>query len=147
MTVLQLEQEVLINKSVNETFQFFSDVANLERIMPPWLHFRVLSKPSFPMEVGTEIEYRLKLHGFPLGWVSRIIAWDPPHRFVDEQVRGPYRRWEHEHRFEPSGEGTIVRDLVRYAVLGGWVVDRLFVRRDIDRIFSFRRKKLLQILS
>ena len=99
------------------------------------------------MEVGTEIEYRLKLHGFPLGWKSRITAWDPPHRFVDEQIRGPYRRWEHEHRFEPSGEGTIVRDLVRYAVLGGWVVDRLFVRRDIDRIFSFRRKKLLQILS
>ncbi len=146
MTVFRLEHEVSVNRSVDDTFRFFADPANLERITPPWLRFRILSKPV-SLGAGVEITYRLRHRGFPMNWTSRITAWEPPHRFVDEQVRGPYRKWEHEHRFEPSREGTIVRDRVRYAVLGGRIVNRLLVRSDLDRIFVYRREKLLELLS
>ena len=87
------------------------------------------------------------MHGVPIRWQSEITAWDPPRRFVDEQRRGPYKLWVHEHRFQAKDGGTQVADDVRYAVLGGWLMERLFVRRDIERIFQFRRQKQLELFG
>lgn len=125
-----------------EVFRFFADPRNLESITPPILRFEILSSGHLEMRAGLRIEYRLRLHGWPLRWQSEITAWEPPHRFVDEQQRGPYRAWIHEHRFEERDGGTLVTDHVRYLVPGGALVDRLFVRPDLRRIFSYRRKKL-----
>jgi ligand-binding SRPBCC domain-containing protein len=98
------------------------------------------------MGEGTIIDYRLKLHGVPLRWRSEITGWDPPVKFVDEQRRGPYRHWIHEHTFESVGaRRTIVRDRVRYAVPGGRLVHRLFVAPDLERVFAYRAEKLNQI--
>jgi hypothetical protein len=94
---------------------------------------------------GTRIDYRLRLHGFSFSWRSEITVWDPPHRFVDEQVRGPYRLWRHEHTFEEKGGGTSVRDHVDYAVPGGLLVQKFVVGRDVMQIFDFRRRKLQEI--
>ena len=128
-------------------FPFFSDAQNLQVLTPPWLDFKILNPAPVAMRTGALIHYRLRIHGLPLRWVSEITVWNPPHCFVDEQRRGPYRRWIHEHRFEPCGPGTVCVDHVRYAVPGGRWVDKLFVKRDLDRIFDFRHEKLAALFA
>ncbi len=125
-----------------ELFPFFADAANLETITPPWLGFRILTSLPVTMRSGAEIDFRLKLHGVPIGWKTRITAWEPPRRFVDEQVRGPYRVWRHEHVFEPLDGGTLMTDRVEYAHFGGPLLERLLVRPDVERIFRWRRERL-----
>jgi ligand-binding SRPBCC domain-containing protein len=125
-----------------ELFPFFANAANLETITPPWLGFRILTPLPITMRSGAEIAYRLKLRGVPLGWRTRITAWEPPHRFVDEQVRGPYRVWRHEHVFQPLDDGTLMTDRVEYAHIGGPLVERVLVRPDVERIFRWRRTRL-----
>lgn len=128
-------------------FAFFADAFGLEALTPPWLNFHVLTPRPIEMAAGRLIDYRLKLHGVPLRWQSRIEVWEPPLRFVDAQVRGPYRRWHHEHRFEEVDGGTLCRDVVHYAVPGGWLIDALLVRPDLQRIFAYRQAKLRELLA
>jgi ligand-binding SRPBCC domain-containing protein len=147
MNVLERSQHLA--QPPGEAFAFFSDALNLERITPPWLRFRVTSPGPIEMGPGTLIEYRLRLHLVPVRWLTRIEAWEPGRRFVDAQVRGPYRIWEHTHTFEPDGDGTLMRDVVRYALpLGplGELARHAFVRRDLERIFDFRRDAVGQAL-
>ena len=128
-------------------FPFFSEARNLEQLTPAWLRFNVLTPDPIPMAVGTTIDYRISWRGLPLRWRSEITAWDPPHRFIDRQLRGPYRLWHHEHRFESRDGGTLVIDEVDYAVWGGSLVVALGVRRDIDRIFAYRGERLTQLFG
>ncbi len=132
-------------RPLGEVFPFFADAGNLDVITPPWLRFEILTPRPSALRVGVRIEYRLRLRGLPLRWQSEITAWQPPHRFVDEQRRGPYRTWIHEHTFEEHGGGTLVRDRVQYAVFGGELVERLFVRRDLAKIFAYRQRRLGEI--
>jgi ligand-binding SRPBCC domain-containing protein len=134
----RLLSSVRLDAPLDEVFPFFADPRNLEALTPPWLRFEIRTPSPIEMRAGTLIDYRLRVHGLPLRWRSEITTWDPPHLFVDEQRRGPYRFWRHEHRFAVDGAGTLVEDDVTYAVLGGPLVERLFVRRDLDRIFRFR---------
>jgi ligand-binding SRPBCC domain-containing protein len=137
-----IERAQRVPVPVERAFEFFCNVHNLEAVTPPWLHFRVLTPGPIEMRPGTLIECRLRLHGVPLRWLTRIEEWEPDRRFVDVQVSGPYREWRHTHTFEPAGHGgAIVRDQVRYALpLGplGALAHVLFVRRDLERIFDFR---------
>ena len=126
-------------------FPFFSDASNLQRITPPWLNFEVTSPTPIEMKTGQIIDYRLKVRGIPVRWRSEITEWQPPYRFVDEQIRGPYKVWHHEHRFVEQGAKTICEDRVLYAVWGGPLVNRLLVEPDVKRIFEYRRKRLLEI--
>jgi ligand-binding SRPBCC domain-containing protein len=142
-----LETELWLPRPREEVFAFFADAVNLELITPPWLRFQILSPLPIAMRQGALIDYRLRLRGVPLGWQTQISVWEPPLRFVDAQLRGPYRRWVHEHLFEESDGGTLCRDRVEYAVPGGWLVERLLVRPDLDRIFAYRRERLKKILS
>jgi len=140
-----LHVELWLPRPRHEVFPFFADAQNLESLAPPWLNFEVLTPAPIKMRPGTLIDYKLRMRGIPLRWQSEISTWEPPFRFIDEQRRGPYRRWIHEHSFEERDGGTLCRDRVRYAVFGGWLVERLFVRRDVERIFAFRRERLLEI--
>jgi ligand-binding SRPBCC domain-containing protein len=142
-----LNSEIWLPRPLEEVFAFFADAGNLQTLTPEWLDFTILTPRPIQMRAGTVIDYRLRLRGIPIRWRSEITAWEPPHRFVDEQRRGPYRLWVHEHRFETRDGGTQVADLVRYAVPGGRLVDWLFVRRDVERIFQFRREKLLALFG
>jgi ligand-binding SRPBCC domain-containing protein len=142
VTVRTLKREQLLPAPPDEVFDFFSDAHNLAAITPPWLHFRVVTAAPIAMRPGTLIEYRLRLHRLPVNWLTRIESWLPGRRFEDRQVRGPYRLWHHTHTFEPCDGGTRVRDLVRYAMpLGplGRLAHAAVVRRDLERIFDFRR--------
>lgn len=145
-----LDREQLVPRPVDEVFEFFSAARNLERLTPLWLRFEVLTPEPIQMRAGTRIEYRLRLHGLPLRWVSRIERWEPRRAFVDRQIRGPYRLWHHTHQFEPHDGGTLVRDYVRYALpLGplGEIAHGLVVQRDLERIFAFRHNAIAELLS
>lgn len=128
----------------SEVFAFFADAHNLEQITPPWLRFQVLTPRPIAMRKGALIDYQLRLHGFPLRWRTEIGAWEPPFRFIDQQLRGPYRYWIHEHTFYDEGAHTLMRDQVDYAVPGGALAHRLFVRRDVTRIFDYRRRVMIE---
>jgi ligand-binding SRPBCC domain-containing protein len=143
----RLERTQRFARPIEEVFAFFCDPGNLARITPARLRFRIVERPDGPLFEGAEIEYRIRVRGIPVSWRSRITAWEPPHRFVDEQIRGPYRTWIHEHLFERDGDGTLVRDRVRYGVPGGSLIDRLLVRPDLERIFDFRRERLGALLG
>ena len=147
MRVFTLQNEVWLPRPIGEVFEFFADAHNLETITPPLLRFEVLTPAPILMETGTLIDYKLRLRGIPMKWQSEITAWEPPHRFVDEQRRGPYSMWVHEHTFEEKDGGTLARDHVSYAVPGGTLVNRLFVARDVRKIFDYRTERLLEALG
>ena len=144
MRVHVLEREQRLAAPPEAVFPFFADARNLEAITPPLLRFRVVTPDPIVMRVGTLIQYRLRLRGIPVNWLTTIQEWDPPHRFVDVQLRGPYALWHHTHDLADDGAGgTVMRDTVRYA-LGfgpfGELAHRLFVARDLDAIFAFREQ-------
>ena len=144
MKIYRLKREQTLTASLDEVFAFFADAHNLETITPPLLKFQVLTPAPIQMNVGTLIDYKLRIHGLPMRWQSRISVWDPPHCFVDEQLRGPYRKWHHTHTFETTDQGTHCRDIVDYAVPGGAIVHQLMVKRDVNTIFNYRRRILAQ---
>lgn len=143
----RFQADIFLPRSLEEVFSFFSDARNLETLTPPWLHFEILTPTPVEMGAGTMIDYRLRLHGLPLRWRSEVTLWEPPQRFVDEQRRGPYRLWIHEHTFAPGDGGTWVRDRIDYAIWGGAFVQRLLVAPDLERIFDYRHKRLLELFG
>jgi hypothetical protein len=142
MRVHVLQREQHLDGMPEDVFPFFADARNLERITPPLLRFRVITPGPIEMHVGTLIEYRLRVHRVPIRWLTSIQAWDPPHRFVDMQLKGPYALWHHTHTFAPAaGGGTTMTDTVRYAIgFGalGELAHRLAVGRDVEEIFRYR---------
>lgn len=142
MRIREFESELWLPRSRDQIFAFFSDPANLNAITPPWLNFRMVTASPIEMRVGTLIDYRLRVRGIPVSWRSKITIWEPPFRFVDEQLRGPYRFWRHEHSFGTKDDGTLVKDCVRYAVPFDFLVHGLLVRRDVERIFAYRKEQL-----
>ena len=132
-----------------EVFAFFSDIQNLERITPPWLHFTILTPLPFTIEAGSVIDYRLKLSGIPFQWQTKIEEFEPNDFFTDTQARGPYRYWHHLHRFTDVEGGTLMEDRIRYRLWGGplsWPVNGLFVRRSLHKVFTFRQETLDSLL-
>lgn len=137
----RLHRRVLVGGSLDAVFGFFTDPYNLEAITPPWLRFRIVETTDQQVRAGTRIRYRLRLHGVPFRWESRIAEFSRGVSFADEQVTGPYARWYHRHLFHPTDEGVVIEDVVEYRLpFGplGRVVHRLAVRRELDRIFDHR---------
>ncbi len=143
-----LSADTIVRRPQDETFQFFADARNLDAITPPWLRFRITTSGPIEMGDGTLIDYSLRLHGFPVRWRSRIEGWSPNRMFTDVQVKGPYRSWRHVHRFTELGRSeTLVEDEVTYKVPGGRLVHWLLVRRDLAKIFEYRRSRLPELLE
>jgi uncharacterized protein len=131
--------------AAQDIWPFFCDAHNLEAITPPFLGFRVLGMSTPGIDAGTRIDYRLRLHGIPVAWQTRIETWDPPHRFVDLQAKGPYALWHHTHEFIPLAGGTLMRDTVRYRLPAGWLgamAGGAKVASDVQRIFDFRAREI-----
>lgn len=160
----RLRCEVVLPRALPEVFAFFADARNLEEITPPMLRFRILTPGPIEMGVGTVIEYALRVRGVPVRWRTEIPVWEPPGsvragvaRFVDNQVRGPYRLWRHEHTFEgvrlPDRAGverdaTRMVDVVEYMPIGGRVLagvaHAVLVRRDLIGIFEYRSRVIAE---
>ncbi|MFT5288253.1 MAG: ligand-binding SRPBCC domain-containing protein [Planctomycetota bacterium] len=141
-----LKSQLRLERSVQEVFPFFTDPRNLEALTPSFLNFRVLGMSTDEIGEGTEIDYSLKLRGIPIRWRSQITDWNPPFDFVDTQIRGPYRFWHHLHGFQADGDATIATDHVTYAVYGGGLVHRWFVRPELERIFDYRKTRMTELL-
>jgi ligand-binding SRPBCC domain-containing protein len=149
-----LRREQRLPRPPGAAFGFFADAGNLEAVTPPFLGFEIVTPRPIAMRVGALIEYRLRLHGLPVSWLTRIEEWDtdPTHpRFVDVQLAGPYRLWHHTHEFAPDGAGgSVMLDTVRYALPYGplgEIARRAFVARDLDRIFDHRRERVAELLT
>ncbi len=135
---------------MQDVFAFFADARNLEAITPPWLGFQILSPEPIAMDPGTRIEYQLHWHRFPIRWVTEIRSWDPPTSFMDVQLRGPYRLWEHTHCFQAVDGGTRMCDVVRYALpfgLLGRMAHAWVVKADLEAIFDYRASKVSELLG
>lgn len=144
-----LERTQVVPRSLEQTFAFFADPWNLEAITPPWLHFRILAAPQ-QLEGGSLLRYRLSLFHVPVRWLTEIDEWRPPRTFTDVQLNGPYRLWEHTHRFTPVPGGTEMLDHVRYRVPGGLIgslVQQLAVGGWLDEIFDYRAARLQALLG
>jgi len=147
LKIYELRRQVFIPAPVEDVFSFFSDAENLNGITPPWLNFKILTPLPIRMEKNTLIDYSLKLLGLSLTWKTEITVWEPPDRFVDRQIKGPYRVWEHTHLFAKNGGATQMTDVVRYAVPGfvlSPLVHFLFIRPRLEKIFSFREESILE---
>ncbi len=150
MRIRTLTTEQWLPQSIETVFNFFGDASNLERLTPPWLRFRILTPAPIAMGKGTLLDYRIRWRWLPLRWRTEITVWEPPHRFIDQQIRGPYRLWNHEHSFEERDGGTLCRDRVHYAI-PGWLLEPLLhfmvVGPDAARIFAFRRARMQKLLG
>jgi ligand-binding SRPBCC domain-containing protein len=158
-----LTTSMVLPRPPSDVFPYFADARNLETITPPWLHFRIVSDVNAPITDKALIDYRLRIHGWPIRWRTEIIGWNPPHRFIDRQLRGPYRVWHHEHTFEEveldgagggvgsggrggaSRIGTLARDRVTYSMFCGGLTNRVMVRRDLLNIFRYRQGVLARV--
>jgi len=151
MKTYLLEREQIISLPVEETYQFFSDAFNLEKITPGFLNFRILTPAPIRMEAGALIEYRLSLFGIPFKWRTLIEEWDVNRKFVDTQIKGPYALWHHTHTFEPLGpRRTLMRDVVRYRIpLGplGMLAHWLLVEKMLGIIFDYRYRETDRLLN
>ncbi len=139
------QQQFIPGHSVEKVFDFFSTEKNLEILTPPWIHFHVVGKSTPQVQEGTRIQYRLKIHGIPTRWESIIEEWIPHQRFVDRQLKGPYRYWHHTHLFESKDGGTLISDRVLYLVPFGYLgqlATGWLVRRDVQKIFHYRTEQI-----
>lgn len=144
------QTETWLSLPPDQVFPFFADAKNLDRITPPWLQFQILTPSPISINVGTILEYRLKWRWLPLRWRTEITDWEPPIRFVDKQIRGPYKLWRHEHTFISQNGGTLMRDRVDYAV-PGWILEpiihALLVGPDVRKIFDYRKVTVQEIFQ
>ena len=150
MAIHTIRREQFVAKPLEEVFRFFSEAGNLQALTPAYLDFEILTPGPIEMRPGILLDYRLKWHGVPLRWRTKILEWSPPHRFVDLQLKGPYKLWHHTHTFESENGGTRMSDTVNYELpLGalGEVAHALMVGRDVAAIFDFRYQQVSRIFG
>ena len=145
MTTYLFRREQWVPRPLPIVFDFFSRAENLERITPPRMRFHIISPLPIRMDSGATIEYALRVHGFPVRWLTEIETWNPPYEFIDVQAKGPYKLWRHTHRFREFRDGTLVEDSITYALpFGplGRVLNQLLVAKDISGIFDYRAQTI-----
>ncbi|MEN3026774.1 MAG: SRPBCC family protein [Chlorobiota bacterium] len=150
MKLYRLYREQWVPKPLEEVFPFFERPENLGLITPPRLGFRLLTPSPVPMHQGALIDYTIRLLGLPVRWTTYIAVYDPPHCFVDVQLRGPYSFWYHTHRFIPENGGTRLTDEVLYVLpFGplGRLLHAIWIARSLDSIFSYRRERIRAIFG
>jgi ligand-binding SRPBCC domain-containing protein len=151
MKTYLLEREQLIRRSKEETFEFFGDAFNLEKITPPFLKFRITTPSPIAMKAGALIDYQLSLFGIPFKWRTLIETWDEGDKFVDTQIKGPYSLWHHTHTFEDlAGGETLMKDIVRYRIpfgVFGRIAHWLFIKKTLDAIFDYRAEATSMLLN
>lgn len=145
-----LQRTQVVQRPINKVFDFFADPANLERITPPQLGFRILTERPISVAEGTLIDYVLRLRGVPVKWRTEISVWRPPHEFIDRQLKGPYKQWIHRHTFEDiDGSTTLMKDEIRYRLPFEPFGDlgHFLVKKELNFIFGFRHRAIAEIFG
>lgn len=145
-----LYREQIVNKTIDEVFSFFEKPENLEVITPTWMRFKIKTPPPLIMKAGAEFDYRIDLIKIPLKWKTKIAIYDPPYKFVDVQMKGPYRKWIHTHTFETMGDKTKITDNVDYdlpAGILGRIVHMIYIRKTLKAIFDFRESTINRLFN
>lgn len=150
MKTYTFQSKTELNAGIDDVFEFFSNAKNLQKLTPPWLNFKMITPPTGAVQSGTTIGYKLKVHALPIHWLTLIEHWEPPRRFIDVQLKGPYKIWKHEHRFESLGDKTIMYDTVEYALpfgILGQLAHSLLVKKDVQSIFDYRTEAISKIFA
>ena len=151
MKVYTLKKEQKISKNINEVFDFFSKPENLSTITPDRMGFKILTPSPIDMKDGALIDYTVRIMFIPIRWRTLITKYAPPNLFVDQQLKGPYSMWHHTHTFKKlSEEETLIEDIVKYCVPFGFIggiVHYLYIKKDLESIFSYRKEKIKEIFS
>jgi len=146
-----IKATTIIQRPIAEVFSFFSKAENLSLLTPPGMSFSIKTPLPIEMRKGTLIDYRIKVDGIPYSWRTEITLWEPPHRFLDIQLKGPYSQWEHEHQFRETAAGiTEMTDIVKFKSPGGLLeplIHHLYVKGKVEGIFRHRENKLKEIFK
>ena len=137
------EQKQIINNKLDYIFPFFSKPENLSTITPNWLKFKIKTKPPLVMKNNAKFDYVIKFFGVPMKWTTVITDYNPPFMFEGTQTKGPYKLWVHTHSFSEENGKTIMHDCVEYDLYGGplkYLINSLFVKKSINKIFAFRKE-------
>ena len=149
MKEYKIESSTDVEVRIADVFCFFDRPENLEKMTPSLLSFKIMTPGSVTMETGRCIDYCVKVLGIPTRWTSLIQDYDPPNKFTDIQLKGPYSFWHHQHLFEQVSENvTRIRDEVRYVVpfgLFGRIAHFLFIKPQLKYIFSYRKKFMQEL--
>jgi ligand-binding SRPBCC domain-containing protein len=143
-------QVTYINRPLSEVFEFFSKAENLNKLTPPILEFKIITPLPIKMEKGTFIDYKIKLNGISFKWKTQITAWENNRRFIDTQIKGPYKIWIHEHLFEEENGQVKMTDTVQY-LSPGWflepIINKLYISKKVEEIFAYRTIELDKLFA
>ena len=144
-----LEYSQKIPVSIALAWNFFSEPANLQKITPGSMGFKITSPHlSGCIHEGLKITYKVSpLFGIPLVWVSKITMVKKEELFIDEQEKGPYKYWQHKHFFKEIEGGTLIQDMVTYQVPFGFLgklIHSLFVKKKLKELFIYRKEKITE---
>ena len=144
------QSKTILNSNIDNVFEFFCKSENLQKLTPSSLNFKILSEIPNEMKKGALIDYQIKLYGVPVKWKTKITKWNPPFEFEDTQLKGPYKLWKHSHIFTDLGDKTEMTDIVKYNPKG-WpfnsLLNHIFVRKEVEKIFSYREERILSIFT
>ena len=150
MKLYTLDSIQFINKPIEDVFEFFSNPDNLSVITPPKLGFKILTPTPIKMSIGRLIDYKIYLMGIPIHWRTLITNFDPPHTFIDQQIKGPYTIWHHTHTFQKVDGGVEIKDRVVYSIpfsILGRILNFLWIRKDLENIFNYRKKVIDELFE
>ncbi len=142
----KLKQEQFLPISLDEAWKFFATPKNLNEVTPDDMVFEIISELPETMYAGLLINYRLKpMLNIPINWCTEITHIKEKEYFVDEQRKGPYLIWHHEHHFKAVNGGVLMTDILHYDI-GKWIFGRiagkLFVDKKVKGIFEYRNRTL-----
>lgn len=149
MKVYELNLTQRIDAPLERVFDFFSKPENLAEITPSKLGFNILTPSPILMKKGTLIDYTIRLVGFRVRWRTLITFYDPPKKFIDEQIKGPYSFWHHTHTFKAINGGVEMKDIVRYVIpfgVLGRLLHFLWIKNDLKKIFDYRKQVINKVL-
>ena len=151
MKVYTLNKEQKVQKNILDVFDFFSKPENLAILTPKRMGFTILTPSPIEMKEGTLIDYTVKIMCIPIRWRTLITKYAPPNIFIDQQLKGPYSMWHHTHTFEKiNDKETLIKDTITYGVPFGFIgniVNFLYIKKDLEFIFSYRKQKIEEIFS
>ena len=146
-----LKQEQFLPLSLQQAWEYFSTPKNLNEITPETMTFKITGALPEKMYEGLMITYKVApVQYIPLNWCTEITHIKEPFYFVDEQRKGPYNIWHHEHHFTETEGGVMMTDLLYYDIgksIFGWIAGKLFVDKMVNEIFEYRRKRLEEIFT